>query len=107
MEKKELGIKLRELREEKGYSQHILAEKAHIGNIYLGEIERGLKMPSTTSVIKLMEALDTSADYLLRNELPAGKGYTYNEIGDELDTLNPEQCETAMEIINAYIDSLD
>ena len=46
MDKVALGSKLREARKNKGYTQEVLAEKADIGVMYLGEIERGIKMPS-------------------------------------------------------------
>ena len=73
MDKVALGSKLREARKNKGYTQEVLAEKADIGVMYLGEIERGIKMPSMNIFIKLIEALDISADYVLRDELSSGK----------------------------------
>ena len=80
MDKVALGIKLREARKNKGYTQEVLAEKADIGVMYLGEIERGIKMPSMNIFIKLIEALDISADYVLRDELSSGKEYVFDEI---------------------------
>ena len=46
MDKAALGQKLRQARLDKGYTQQSLSEKADIGEVYLSEIERGLKMPS-------------------------------------------------------------
>ena len=80
MDKVALGSKLREARKNKGYTQEVLAEKADIGVMYLGEIERGIKMPSMNIFIKLIEALDISADYVLRDELSSGKEYVFDEI---------------------------
>lgn len=54
MDKISLGLKIREARLKKGLTQHVLAEKAGIGIMYLGEIERGVKMPSMNIFIKLM-----------------------------------------------------
>ena len=107
MDKSELGQKLRHARQKKGYSQHALAEIADIGNVYLGEIERGLKMPSLNTFIKLIEALDVSADYILRDELTSGKEYIYDEITQKLKSLTPKQRKSAADILDAYLRSLD
>ena len=53
MDKMALGIKIREARLSKKYTQQKLAELAGIGIMYLGEIERGTKMPSLNIFIKV------------------------------------------------------
>lgn len=106
MDKSTLGKKLRQIRAEKGYTQQSLAEKAGIGNVYLGEIERGLKMPSLNSFIRIIEALDVSADYILREELSSGKEYIYDEITQKMQNLTPKQRKTASDILNAYLQNL-
>ena len=107
MDKTALGQKLREARQNKGYTQHALAEIADIGNVYLGEIERGSKMPSLNIFVKLIEALDVSADYILRDELTSGKEYIYDEITQKLKNLTPKQRKTAVDILDAYLRNLD
>lgn len=107
MDKAELGKTLRQVRVEKNYSQHALAEKAGIGNVYLGEIERGLKMPSLNSFIKIIEALDVSADYVLRGEVTSGKEHIYDEITQKMKGLTPQQRKTARDIFDAYLRNLD
>jgi len=107
MEKAELGTKIREARMKKGYTQEVLAEKANIGVMYIGEIERGLKMPSVKIFIKIIEALDVSADYLLRNEISSGKEYVFDELTKKLENLTPQQRKTASDILDAYIQNLE
>ncbi|MBQ9167324.1 MAG: helix-turn-helix transcriptional regulator [Oscillospiraceae bacterium] len=107
MDKAALGKKIREARRKKGYTQHALAEIADIGDVYLGEIERGLKMPSLHIFIKLIEALDISADFVLRDELASGKEYIYDEITQKLKDLTPKQRKTAADILDAYLSNLD
>ena len=103
MDKVALGGKLREARKAKGYTQEALAEKADIGVMYLGEIERGIKMPSMNIFIKLIEALDISADYVLRDELSSGKEFVFDEITKKLEKLTPQQRKAATDILDAYI----
>lgn len=106
MDKVELGKKIQEARKKMGYTQESLAEKADIGVMYLGEIERGVKMPSLKIFTKLIVALEISADYVLRDELPSGKEYIYDEITKKLEDLTPKQRKTAVDILDAYIKNL-
>lgn len=87
-------------------TQEVLAEKANIGTVYLGEIERGLKMPSLNVLIQIIEALDVSADYLLRFEISSGKNYVFDELTSKLEKLTPAQRKTVSDIIDAYIKNL-
>ena len=107
MDKIELGAKIREVRKECGYTQEKLAEMADIGTMYLGEIERGEKMPSLKIFIQLIESMNVSADYILRNELSSGKEYVFDEITRRLEKLTPKQRKAAKDILDAYINNLD
>ncbi len=49
---------LRQLREERGWSQEQLAERADLNRSYLGEVERGRAIPSIITVSKLANALE-------------------------------------------------
>ncbi|MBE6811284.1 MAG: helix-turn-helix transcriptional regulator [Ruminococcaceae bacterium] len=106
MDKVELGKKIKEARIGKGYTQEVLAEKSGIGPIYLGEIERGLKMPSLKVFIRIVESLDISADYILRDELPSGKDYVFDELTEKLSELTPKQRKAAAAILDAFIATL-
>lgn len=46
-------------------SQEALARRAGIGSKHLGEIERGLRDPRLTTVIRLLDALDLPRDDLI------------------------------------------
>ena len=107
MDRTQLGQRIREVRQQKGYTQHVLAERANIADVYLGEIERGSKMPSMNSFIKLVAALDVSADYILRYELSSGQGFVCDELSKKLKSLTPRQRKTVSDIIDAYLRNLD
>ena len=106
MEKGALGKRIREARIKKGYTQQALATEAGVGLMYLGEIERGIKMPSLSIFIKIVEALDISADYILRDELTSGEEYIFDELTSKLVPLSPKQRKAAVEILDAYIRNL-
>lgn len=106
MDKAALGNRIREARRKKGYTQQALAEKAKIGEMYLSEIERGCKMPSLQCFTKIIETLNISADYVLRDELTSGQEYIYDEITEKLKNLTPKQRRTATDILEAYLKNL-
>ena len=103
MDKKTLGLRIRQVRRDKKWTQEYLAEKADISVIYLGEIERGIKMPSLNVFLRIVEELNVSVDYLLRNEISSGKQYVINDITKKLDRLTPQQRKTVSDIIDAYL----
>lgn len=106
MEKVALGNRIREARVQKGFTQQALADKADIGLMYCGEIERGVKMPSLNVFIKIVEALDVSADFILRDELSSGEKYILDDLTGKLAPLSPKQRKAAAEILDAYIRNL-
>ncbi len=103
MDSVDLGKRIREARKKKMYTQQRLAEEAGIGEVYLSEIERGTKMPSLKVFMKIADALNVSADYLLRYELPSGEHYIYNDIAEKMKGLSSEDRRVATEILDAYI----
>ena len=106
MERSEVGIKIREARRQKGFTQQSLADAVGVGEMYLSQIERGMKMPSLNLFIDIITALDVSADYVLRDALPTGKDFVYAEVAELLDGLTPKQRRGAIDILDAYVRSL-
>lgn len=106
MDKNILGSRIRSARKEKGFTQELLAEKADISLAYMGEIERGVKYPSMNVFIKLVEVLDVSADYLMRDKLETGKVHVFNDITRKMEHLKPKQVNAISELIDVYIKNL-
>ncbi|MBL6449812.1 helix-turn-helix domain-containing protein [Fulvivirga sp. 29W222] len=59
------GLKIRDLRVEKGLSFQELAQKTGLSISYLSEIEKGKKYPKGDKIMQLAEALDESYDNLV------------------------------------------
>lgn len=66
----QIGAKIREARRKLGWSQECLAEKADISPAFVGHIERGTRIMSLETFIKICRALDLSPDYVLFDTLP-------------------------------------
>lgn len=58
------GKHLRKLREDKGWTQEELADKAGMHFTYIGQIERGIRNPFLVNLHKLAKALKISAKEL-------------------------------------------
>jgi len=62
--KKQFGKHLKKLRNEKGWTQEELAERAGMHFTYIGQIERGLRNPSLINLYKLARALGVKSLFL-------------------------------------------
>jgi len=63
------GLKLKQLRIQKGLSFAQLSQEAGVSVSYLNEIEKGKKYPKTDKIIALAQALDVSYDQLVSLKL--------------------------------------
>lgn len=70
--KKTIGIKIKQLRQAKGWSQGELAARSDFDRTYIAHVERGCKNISMDSLAKLLEAFDMSFfDFFGSNEFAA------------------------------------
>jgi transcriptional regulator with XRE-family HTH domain len=65
---KQLGKRLRELRQQRGLSQQDLARIAKLHFMQVGKYERGEVLPAAESLLALARALSVTADYLLTGQ---------------------------------------
>jgi transcriptional regulator with XRE-family HTH domain len=63
------GKKIKNAREDIDLTQFALAEKVGISQNFLGDIERGLKLPSIDTLIKISNVLKISLDSLFTDSL--------------------------------------
>lgn len=62
---KKVGQNLRRVREEAGYSQEDLADRAGLHRTYVSGVERGVRNPTVTVLEKLARALKVKPSVLL------------------------------------------
>lgn len=94
-----LGKKLKEQRNKLKLTQSNVAEKVDVSINYIGQIERGEKIPSIETLIKLSNSLNISTDSLLAENLE-------NDIKDEKAIyLTDKQIKVISKIITLIKDN--
>lgn len=83
-----------------------LAEKSELSSNYIGMVERGLKEPGLATIVKLLNALNISADTLLCDLVPSASHVTDDEISKRLEGLTPMQKKVALDLLDTYITNL-
>ena len=107
MNKLNMGDRIKEVRKRCGLTQEQLAERLDISVEFVGQIERGLKLPSMQVFIKIIEALNVSADYILRDSVSTGQLFGDNAIGHKIEKLKPNQKIALQALVDTYIQYLD
>ena len=79
-----IGKNIRKYRLMKKYRQEDLAERAGLTTNYIGMVERGEKIPSLETFIKILNALEVSSDMIIADVLDTG--YTVKKY-EVIDTL--------------------
>lgn len=102
---KNIGSLIKKLRIDKELTQEQLAERAGITPNYVGEIERGKKIPSVIVVFDIAKGLDMAASDLVRGVEKAPKGKTDNaqltRISQAVEGLNSKELDFVINTINA------
>lgn len=107
MDKLTIGDRIKVARKKLNLTQEALAEKVDVTLYYMGEIERGEKTPSLDLFIRLVEVLDVSADYLLRDTVSTGNVYGDKRMARKLENLTPRQRAAVEALIDTYIEYLN
>lgn len=107
MDKFTTGDRIKEARKNCRLTQEQLAERLDVSVEFVGQIERGLKLPSMQVFIKLIEVLNVSADYILRDSVSTGQLFGDNAIGRKIEKLKPKQKIALEALIDTYIQYLD
>lgn len=81
----EVGSRIRDRRVAMGLSQEALAEQADLSPPYISHIERGVKGPSLSALIRLATVLDVTLDYLLAGSQPADTSAYASDVQALLD----------------------
>lgn len=98
-----IGKNIRKYRLMKKLRQEDLAEKAGLATNYIGMVERGEKIPSLETFIKILNALGVSADMVLSEVLDTGYTVKNSMLNEKLEKLTPEDRDRIYEVLDTLI----
>jgi transcriptional regulator with XRE-family HTH domain len=103
-----LGQKIKQLRQEKGYSQILLEKRSGVNSKLLSKYENGRIIPTADTLRKIAEGLDISADYLIFNNVPKDGRCQLNDLElferfKEVERMDPENRKMIVNLIDAVI----
>lgn len=85
-----IGMRIKERRMKKEWSQEMLASTVGISNPHMSNIERGKTKVSLATLIDIANALDMTFDALICDNLVKGKVVFDEEISQELEECSEE-----------------
>ena len=96
---KQIGERVRQYRIEKKMSQQDLSEASKLSPPHISNIEQGKVNCSITSFVRVLAALDISADAILRPDTSAGNQVFQREFSDLLQDCSTVELEAILKIV--------
>ena len=80
-----------------------MAERTDLTTNYIGMVERGEKIPSLETFIKIVNALGVSSDMVLTDVLETGYTVKNSMLNEKLEKLAPEDRNRIYEVIDTLV----
>ena len=101
-----IGNKLLAIRKRMGMTQAEVAEAAGLSDRTYADIERGTVNMRTETILRICNVLHITPDEILTEECDS-LTVKQAELWERLNTCNPKDKETAINILSVYLRSLD
>ncbi|MCG8501243.1 MAG: helix-turn-helix domain-containing protein [Firmicutes bacterium] len=107
MEPIALGKRIREERLKVGLTQERLAEYAEISVAYMGRVERGEKNITVKTLIKIVDALGVTIDYLMKDTIQSRDDIVINQWLQLMGNRTDKEKKMAIDVIKVMFGHLD
>lgn len=101
-----IGQRVRECRLSQNMTQQILAERADISPRYLGDIECGAKVPRLETFIRILNALNTSADFVLMDVLNSAYTVRATVLSEKLEDMSADERSQVLRIFESILEGM-
>ena len=98
-----IGENIRKFRLVKKLRQEDLDERTGLTANYIGMVERGEKIPSLETFIKILNALGVSSDMVLADVLDTGYTVKNSMLNEKLEKLASEDRNRIYEVIDTLV----
>ena len=99
MDYKRLGERIREERRKLGLTQAQLAEAVDISDTYMGSIERGERSLTLDTLVRLVNRLGVTVDYLLADSVPDSDSNIMEQFKQIIDGQSMERKQMAVNVL--------
>lgn len=96
---KDVGNRIKQVRKDQNLSQADLAEKMNVSTSYISDVENGKINFSLDTLMRLTEALQVSADWLLQTNIPTVKEIQSSEISDILSDCSSSESQLLIKML--------
>ena len=107
MDYKRLGKRIREERQRLNLTQAQLAEDIDISDTYMGAIERGERSLTLDTLVKLVNRLGVSVDYMLSDSVRDSNANIINQILQITDCQPLERKQMAINVLRTIFSHFD
>jgi len=99
MDYKRLGKRIREERQRLNLTQAMLADSINISNTYMGSIERGERSLTLDTLVRLVNRLGVTVDYLLNDYVSDSDPIIFEQFKQITDNQPPERKKLAIKVL--------
>lgn len=98
-----IGKNIRSYRIKRKLRQEDLAEMTDLSVTYIGMVERGEKIPALETFIKILNALEVSADIILTDVLKVGYEIKSSLLTEQINALSSTERDKVFDVIETLI----
>ncbi len=106
LDHRKIGEKLYRIRKQYGMTQLEVATAAEISERTYARLERGTLKPRSDTLLRICQALRITPDEIMTDDSPL-RSSREADILARLQGCNPKQKETALRILEAYLQSVE
>lgn len=99
-----IGKRIKELRSQKKWNQQTLADKVGVTTTYIGQIERGEKIPRVELFVDIVNALEVSTEEILGGVVENGYKVRMSKYVEKAGRVSPERRDMAFRILDIVLE---
>lgn len=98
-----LGIRIHDARRRQGLTSNQLAELCGVGPVHIRKIESGANLPNISTFVEICNALHTSPQYLLQDNLEPNDFDSQMQLLGKFQELPAPQAQMAESLIDTML----
>lgn len=102
-----LGKRIRQERLKLNLTQEQIAESIDISDSYMGQIERGERSLTLDTLIRLVDRLGVTIDYLLQDYIDVNDDNFIDQIKQLMQCRSPKQKQMALDVLKVMFSHID